>query len=383
MKGSRFSEEQIIGILKEQDAGSKTADICRRHGISDATFYKWKAKYGGLEVSEAKRLKALEDENAKLKKLLAEAMLDNAVLKDLGGKKMVTPGAKREAVAHARAEFGMSERRACEIIGISRRVLRYVSRRPDDAPLRARLCALAAERRRFGYRRLGLLLAREGLRPNHKKLLRLYREERLAVRRRRGRKRAMGARAPMVVPAGPNQCWSLDFVSDALVGGQRFRVLTVIDQFSRECLALVADTSLCGARVARELDVLIARRGQPAMIISDNGTELTSNAILRWTQDRLIAWHYIAPGKPQQNAFCESFNGRLRDECLNETLFTSLRHARAVLSNWRLDYNTVRPHTKLGGQTPAEAARQCALGHAPGHIETTSTIKHEGERHCA
>jgi putative transposase len=293
---------------------------------------------------------------------------------------MVTPGAKRDAVAHAQRVFGVSERRACKVIGIARRVMRYVSQRPDDGHLRARLKALAAERRRFGYRRLGYLLAREGLRPNHKKLLRLYREEGLKVRRRGGRKRALGTRAPLTVPQGPNQCWALDFVSDALTCGRRFRVLAVVDQFSRECVALVADTSLSGARVARELDAVIAIRGRPACIVSDNGTELTSMAILRWSQERGVAWHYIAPGKPQQNAFSESFNGRLRDECLNETLFTSLRHARMVLSTWRQDYNTVRPHSKLGGRAPAEVAAQHGLGHAPDHVAINSNIHHERER---
>jgi putative transposase len=194
-----------------------TAEVCRRHGISPATFYKWKAKYGGLEVSEAKRLRSLEDENAKLKKLLAEAMLDIAVLKDITAKKVLTPAAKREAVAHAQAVFGLSERRACGIIGVSRRVNSYASQRPDDGALRVRLRDLASERRRFGYRRLGYLLGREGIAPNHKKLLRIYREEGLKVRRRSGRKRALGTRAPMTVPQGPNQRWSLDFVSDAFV----------------------------------------------------------------------------------------------------------------------------------------------------------------------
>lgn len=277
----------------------------------------------------------------------------------------MTPGAKRSAVAHARESFGLSERRACCIIGIARRVVRYRPRRPDDAAIRARLRELALERRRFGYRRLGYLLAREGIRMNRKKLLRLYTEEGLKVRRRGGRKRALGTRAPMTVPQGPNQRWSLDFVSDAFTDGRRFRILAVVDDFTRECLCLVADTSLSGIRVARELDAVIARRGRPCMVVSDNGTELTSMAILTWSQERRIEWHYIAPGKPTQNAFVESFNGRLRDECLNETLFTSLPHARAVLAAWRHDYNTVRPHSRLGGKTPSEIAAQGASGHAP------------------
>jgi putative transposase len=240
---------------------------------------------------------------------------------------VVTPDAKRHAVAHARQVFGLSERRACSIIGAARRMVRYQSLRPDDTGLRLRLHELAAERRRFGYRRLGYLLKREGLTPNHKKLFRLYSEEGLKVRRRGGRKRALGTRAPMTVPQAPNQRWSLDFVSDAFVCGRRFRILAVVDDFSRECLALVADTSLSGARVARELDAVIARRGKPLTVVSDNGTELTSTAILRWSQERQVDWHYIAPGKPTQNAFVESFNGRLRDECLNKTLVSSLRHA--------------------------------------------------------
>nr|WP_188966656.1 IS3 family transposase [Neoroseomonas lacus] len=377
MKRSRFSDEQIIGILKEQEAGAATAEVCRRHGVSGATFYKWKAKFGGLEVTEAKRLRTLEEENARLKKLLAEAMLDIAVLKDNLDKKMVTPGAKRCAVAHARDCHGLSERRACDLIGIARRVARYQPSRPDDAGLRQRLRELAAERRRFGYRRLGYLLAREGLSPNHKKLLRIYREEGLKVRRRGGRKRALGTRAPMMLPQGPNQRWSLDFVSDAFGCGRRFRILCVVDDFTRECLALVADTSLSGARVARELDAIAAIRGKPLAVVSDNGTELTSTSILRWSQERQVEWHYIAPGKPTQNAFVESFNGRLRDECLNETLFTSMAQARAVLAAWRHDYNTVRPHSKLGGLTPAEIAGQRGWGHAPNPVAITSTISHQ------
>lgn len=269
---------------------------------------------------------------------------------------MVTPAARRLAVAHAREQFGLSERRACSIIGMSRRVLRYRHRRPDDNAIRQRLRELALERRRFGYRRLGLLLAREGIRMNRKKLLRLYREEGLKVRRRRGRKRALGTRAPMAVPQSPNQRWSLDFLSDSFTDGRRFRIFAVVDDFSRECLTLVADTSLSGTRVARELDSIIAQRGRPQSIVSDNGTELTSMAILGWSHEAHVEWHYIAPGKPTQNAFIESFNGRLRDELLNETLFTTLAQARAVLAEWQQDYNTVRPHSKLGGLTPAEMA---------------------------
>ncbi|WP_341208953.1 IS3 family transposase [uncultured Sphingomonas sp.] len=368
MKKTRFSEEQIIAVLREQEGGMKTADVCRKHGISSATLYAWKAKYGGMDVSQARKLKVLEEENGRLKRLLADAMLDNAVLKEVAFKKLVRPAAQRKAVEHARQLFGISERRACTIFSVDRTSMRYAHRRSDDGDLRSRLREIASERRRFGYRRLGIMLAREGLVMNHKKLLRLYREENLRVRRRRGRKRAMGTRAPMTLPQGPNQRWSLDFVSDTLISGRRIRILAVVDDFTRECLALVVDTSLSGARVARELDAIIAVRGAPPlMIVSDNGTELTSLAILKWTQDRPIDWHYIAPGKPQQNGYVESFNGRLRDECLNETLFVSLGHARSVLRAWRDDYNHVRPHSGIGGLTPADAAGRVVQHRPDGH----------------
>ena len=275
---------------------------------------------------------------------------------------MVTPGAKREAVAHLCAVHEVSQRRACKTLGVDRSSTRYHHRRPDDGEVRARLRDLAAQRRRFGYRRLHVLLNREGVQMNHKKLRRLYAEERLQVRRRGGRKRALGNRAPLTLPQGANQRWSMDFVSDTLTDGRRFRILAVVDDFTRECLCLVADTSLSGARVARELDAIIAVRGRPLLCVSDNGTELTSMAILRWCQERQVEWHYIAPGKPQQNGFIESFNGRLRDELLNETLFLSLSGARAALIEWRQDYNTVRPHSALGNLPPVAYAKLRASG---------------------
>jgi putative transposase len=266
---------------------------------------------------------------------------------------MVTPAVKREAVAHLKTAHEMSERRACQAIGCQRMTIRYRSRRPDDPRLRERLVALARERRRFGYRRLLIFLRREGFIVNHKRLFRIYREERLMVRKRGGRKRALGTRTPMPVPALPHDLWVLDFVSDQLDSGRRFRILAIYDVCTRQCLVAIADFSLSGKRVARELDLLVARHGKPKTVGSDNGTELTSNAILSWTAQTSVDWHYIDPGKPVQNAFIESFNGRLRDEFLNETLFTSLAQARAALEEWRRDYNTVRPHSRIGWLTPA------------------------------
>ena len=270
----------------------------------------------------------------------------------------MTPDAKREAVAHACKAHGVSQHRACHVLAVDRSSVRYSSVRPDDADLRKAIRDVARERRRFGYRRISVMLERQGIYMNHKKLRRLYREEKLQVRKRGGRKRALGTRRPMVLPSGVNERWSLDLVSDAFTDGRRFRVLAVIDDYSRECLALVADTSLSGCRVARELNAIIAKRGaKPKTIVSDNGTEFTSMAILKWCQETKIGWHYIAPGKPMQNGFVESFNGSFRDECLNETLFSSLTEARHHITLWKEDYNNIRPHSSLGNLTPREYAQ--------------------------
>ena len=274
---------------------------------------------------------------------------------------MVTPAAKREAVAHVCTSHDVSQRRACSILGVDRSSVRYRSVRPDDADLRKAMKQVAAERRRFGYRRVHVMLERQGWQVNQKKLRRLYREEKLQVKRRGGRKRALGTRSPMLVPDRPDERWSLDFVSDAFTDGRRFRVLAIVDDFSRECLGLVADTSLSGLRVTRELTALLARRGRPKTIVSDNGTELTSMAVLRWCQETGVGWHYIAPGKPTQNAFAESFIGSFRDELLNETLFSTLAEARAKIAAWKEDYNRQRPHSSLGNLTPSEFAMKTTL----------------------
>ena len=216
---------------------------------------------------------------------------------------MVRPAAKREAVAYLREQFQMSERRACSVLAADRKMIRYTSRRPPQTELRERLRDLANERRRFGYRRLFILLRREGEASGINRIYRLYREEGLGVRKRKGRKRAIGVRAPILVEARPNARWSLDFVHDQMANGRRFRILNVVDDVTHECLASIPDTSISGHRVARELTALIARRGRPGMIVSDNGTELTSHAIFAWAKDQRIEWHYIMPGKPMQNGY--------------------------------------------------------------------------------
>lgn len=208
---------------------------------------------------------------------------------------MVGPAAKREAVTHLKAVMGLSERRACQIISADRKMIRYRSCRPPEVELRTKLRDLANERRRFGYRRLFVLLRRDGEPSGVNRIYRLYREEGLSVRKRKARRRAVGTRAPILVEAKVNARWSLDFVHDQFACGRRFRVLNVVDDVTRECLAAIPDTSISGRRVARELTTLIERRGKPGMIVSDHGTEFTSNAILAWSKDHKIQWHYIAP----------------------------------------------------------------------------------------
>lgn len=285
---------------------------------------------------------------------------------------MVGPAAKRKAVAHLTGPLGLSERRACYLVDADRSMIRYQSCRPPDTELRKRLRELANERRRFGYRRLFILLRREGEPSGINRIYRLYREEGLGVRKRRARRRAIGVRAPILVEAKPNARWSLDFVHDQFANGRRYRVLNVIDDVTKQCLGAIADTSISGHRVARELTILIEQHGKPGMIVSDNGTELTSNAIFAWTKEHRINWHYIAPGKPMQNGFVESFNGRMRDELLNETLFFGLAHAKQEIAAWISDYNHQRPHSALDYETPAAYAAKLNSGEAIAKLEPTT-----------
>jgi putative transposase len=260
----------------------------------------------------------------------------------------------RAAVSYLRQRFAFSERHACALVSVGRSTVRYQRRpRRDDGPVRRRLHELAGERPRFGYRRLHVLLRREGIVVNHKRIERLYRLDELAVRRRRRKRVARRDRGRPAAPLRPNQQWALDFLSDTLVSGRRIRLLTVVDPCTREALAIEVDTSLPGERVVRVLGRIAAERGLPAQIVLDNGPELTGKALDQWADQHKVELRFIDPGKPIQNAVCESFNGRVRDECLNEHWFLGLDDARHIIAAWRQDYNQQRPHSALGYQTPA------------------------------
>lgn len=266
----------------------------------------------------------------------------------------------------AQEQFEVSERAACRWLGINRKLLHYRSHRPADEPLRSWLVEKAGHHRRYGQRRLIVLARREGFLDNHKRIERIYRAAALQVRKRVRRKLALG-RGPVDERALlPNDRWSLDFVHDRLQTNRRFRILGVGDDCTRENLALEADFAFSGIRMTRVLDAIAEDRGYPKTIVLDNGPEMCSLAMLRWAADRGVRLHHIAPGKPIQNAFCESFNGRLRDECLNEHDFVSLAHAHEVLAEWRNRYNRERPHKALGWRTPEEFANT---------FSTTSTTK--------
>jgi putative transposase len=261
---------------------------------------------------------------------------------------------KKSVAGHLQEAHGLSQRRAARLVKTAPRTLRYKSKRTDDTLVRVRLRELARERPRWGYRRLHVLLQRESLVLNRKKTHRLYREERLHLRPKRRKRITSSTRVTPTAPTGPNQMWTMDFVHDALADGRAFRTLNVMDVWSRQALAIEADTSLNGLRVVRVLDELITKRGKPALIQVDNGGEFRGVVLDQWAYHNKVKLHFIEPGKPTQNGHIESFNGRLRDECLNQEWFTSLFHARCVLAAWKDDYNSVRPHSALDYQTPTQ-----------------------------
>jgi putative transposase len=260
-----------------------------------------------------------------------------------------------------------SLRRACRVVSLSTATWRYQRRgRADNTELLARQQAHAAVRARYGYRRLHTLVAREGLVANHKRVHRVYRAAGLQVRRRRRKRLTRAERVPLSSPTGRGERWSMDFMVDTLADGRGFRTLNIVDDYTRECVAIEVDRSLPGARVVRVLERLQASVGLPRRIVTDNGPEFARRALDTWAYANGVELRFIRPGKPIENAYVESFNGKFRDECLNEHWFVSLADAKAVIEAWRVDYNTVRPHASLGQQTPAAYAAAASAGPKPG-----------------
>jgi len=269
---------------------------------------------------------------------------------------VVSPQAKREAVTVLMTERRFGVTRACGLAGISRSLYRYRSRRRACAELRERIGEIAAVKRRYGYRRVYLRLRREGWEVNRKRVYRLYREAGLAVRRRKRKRIGLVERKPLPKPMMANLSWSMDFVADGLANGRRLRCLNIVDDCTRECLAIEVDTSITGARVKAVLERLADTRGLPESITVDHGPEFEGQVLDTWAYQANVQLSFIRPGKPNENAYVESFNGKFRDECLNEHWFIKMEQARRIIEAWRIEYNTERPHSSLGNLTPEEFA---------------------------
>ena len=296
----------------------------------------------------------------------------------------MSPAGRRAVVDHFQADFDMSQRRACSLAGQARSVQQYCSVRRPMKGLLDRLVELAGERPRFGYRRLTILLRREGFRVNHKRIWKLYRDLGLAVRKKRRKRASQAPREAQPVASALNSCWSMDFLSDSMTDGRALRVFAAVDDYSRRCVALECDISLPAQRVTRALDRACENYGAPKCIRTDNGPEFTSRAFDQWCYERGIEHHFIRPGKPVENAFAESFNGRVRDEMLNQHCFTSVRHAQDLLDDWRVDYNTLRPHTALGGLSPEVYLDQRTRAQgSPGEPSEVTVESHQSVLACS
>ncbi|WP_369931286.1 IS3 family transposase [Xanthomonas sp. NCPPB 2632] len=332
-------------------------DLCRKHGFSEASYYLWRSKFGGMSVPEAKRLKDLESENGRLKKLLAEQLLENEVIKEALRKKLVSAPDRRELVRYLIGQE-LSERRSLAIAGMSASAYRYEPRPDPNVDLREMICALANRHKRYGVGMIYLKLRQAGQMVNYKRVERLYQEANLQVRRRKRKKVPPTDRQPLLRPAAANEVWSIDFVFDRTAEGRVLKCLTIVDDATHEAVAIEIERAISGIGVTRVMDRLAVTRGLPKIIRSDNGKEFCGKAMVAWAHERGVQLRLIEPGKPNQNAYIESFNGRLRDECLNEHWFPSLLHARTEIENWRREYNEERPKKALGGLTPAAYAKQ-------------------------
>ena len=365
MKKKRFSEEQMVSILREADTGDKTiVELCRAHGISDVTFYAWRRKFGQMSETAVRRLRELEKDNVRLKRLLAERDLEVDVLKEFLQKRVATVPERRQAVGFL-VQRKISRRRACDLTGVSRRWLAYQAKGEDMALVRL-LCGMARRYPRYGYRMLHQLAQRQWMRNgrqeklNVKRIRRLCRQYGLTLPHRASRTRCgQGVRIPCQAQY-PNHVWAYDFVFDALEDGRKLKILTVEDEYTRQALAVEAGRSMKASAVAQTILRLMRRYGRPRFVRSDNGPEFIAKALVRRLEQAGITIRHIDPGSPWQNGTNERFNGSLRRECLDLETFGSLSHAQAICRMCRQEYNRRRPHSSLGYQTPDEFAARAA-----------------------
>ncbi|MEO9612890.1 MAG: IS3 family transposase [Nitratireductor sp.] len=353
MKASKFSDAQKAFILKQGDDGVPVAEICRKAGISQATYFNWKKKYAGLLPDEMRRLKALEDENGRLKKIVADLTLDREMLQDVIRRKPLRPARKRKLVDGMLVDWGISIRRACKALKFETSTYHYKSRRTGQAALERRIKEICETRVRYGYRRVHVLLRREGWTINMKKTRRIYNELGLQLRNKHPKRRVKAKlREDRQEAIGPNDVWAMDFVHDQLATGKKLRVLTIVDTHSRYCPAVDPRFSYRGEDVVQTLERVCGRIGYPKTIRVDNGSEFISRDLDLWAYANDVTLDFSRPGKPTDNGFIEAFNSKLRAECLNAHWFLSLADAREKLEDWRRYYNEVRPHSAIGYNVP-------------------------------
>ncbi|MCW4352588.1 IS3 family transposase [Hoyosella sp. YIM 151337] len=363
----RHTPEEIIRKLRKADElaarDTDVDEIARQLGISTATLYNWRKQYGGMKADDAKRLKELDAENKRLKRLLAEAELEKDALREIGQGKLVSPAAKRRAVTMLQLRLGCSQRFACLVVGQHRSTQRkppaQATPADPDSGVREWLRDWAKSHPRKGYRRAWAALRAEGMVINRKKVHRLWREEGLRVPQRRRRKRTGTTTAPISEASAPNDVWAIDFQFDTTADGRTFKIASMVDEHTRESLLNIVDRSITADDLIVALTAVIARRGTaPTVLRCDNGPELISRALNNFCEGR-IGIDYIPPGSPWRNGYIESFNNRLRDECLNLNVFRSILEARVVISDWKQTYNHSHRHSALNYLTPIEYAATC------------------------
>ncbi|HYT66499.1 MAG TPA: IS3 family transposase [Vicinamibacterales bacterium] len=352
MKKTRFTDEQMVTILREADEKS-VPEVAKKHGVSAQTIYAWRKHFGSLEPSDVKRLRQLEQENGRLKKMVADRDLEIDVLKEINAKKMVGARVRRHQVAYAQGR-GLSGRRACALLSVARSTLGYVSRLiARDAPVLPAMRTLAGQYPRYGYRTIQIFLDRQGHVMSADRMYRLWRQEALQVPKKRPRRRVASSRPRPLPPTAVNHVWAYDFVFDTCADGRTLKCLTVIDEFTRECLAIDVAGGIRSGRVIEVLAQLVSVHGAPQFLRSDNGPEFVATAILRWLHTAQIETAFIDPGKPWQNGADESFNGKFRDQHLSLQWFRNRADAKVSIEAWRRHYNEVRPPSSLAYLTPA------------------------------
>ncbi|MEJ0095703.1 MAG: IS3 family transposase [Methylocella sp.] len=366
MPRKRHKAEEIVAKLRQVEVlsaqGRPVAEAIRSIGVTEVTYYRWRSEYGGLKGDQVKRLKELEAENTRLRRAVSDLTLEKLILKEAAFGKLLSSARRRACVEHVIAEHGVSERFACRVLGQHRSTQRKVPTKPDDeAALIADITALAIQYGRYGYRRITAMLWERGWKVNVKRVERIWRREGLKVPARqpkRGRLWLNDGSCVRLRPQCPNHVWSYDFVEDRTHDGRKYRMLNIIDEFTRECIAIRINRQLKAADVIDVLSDLFILRGVPVHIRSDNGPEFIAKALRDWIAAVGAKTAYIMPGSPWENGYCESFNSKLRDELLNGEIFYTLKEAKVVIERWRRHYNTVRPHSSLGYKPPAPETLQ-------------------------